>query len=73
MRKYLLSVSEFALPSPLRGSIDYHSGFSDGRNLGIQIHKEVQNLRAKSFPTYQSEVGIEHEFNYKKCSIGGGR
>lgn len=63
--KFSLSVSDFAIPAPLLGSIDTHSGFSEGKEIGMQLHKEIQARRVKEHPSYNSEVFIRHEFKYK--------
>lgn len=61
MKTVSLSVGEFALPSPLRGSIEAHSGF--GRTqLGQEIHLRVQSARKKEFPSYLAEVSVSHTF-----------
>ncbi len=63
-----LSVTDFAVPAPRRGSIDAHSGFSRGAQTGTEIHQVTQAKRMKSDPCYRSEVSISHTFvtdNYK--------
>src|SRR5690349_15151384 len=58
-----MAVTEFALPSPRRGSIDIYSGFGRGQNLGQELHLKVQRERAQKNPTYQSEVWISHKID----------
>lgn len=62
MKKISLSVIEFALPCPRRGSIDVNSGFGQSSELGQEIHKKVQAQRLAEFGSYQAEVAIEHSF-----------
>lgn len=62
MKKVTLSVGEFALPSPLRGSIDAHSGFGRSSELGMEIHQQVQEKRKKEFSSYEAEVAVSHSF-----------
>lgn len=57
-----LSVTEFALPSPKRGSIDGYAGFGTDASLGSEIHRKVQADRAKEFTQYESEVSVSHQF-----------
>lgn len=61
-KKVSLSVSEFALPAPRRGSIDIYSGFARGAEVGIEIHQAIQAARAKDFNNYSPEVTIMHTF-----------
>lgn len=67
--KVLLSVSEFALPSPKQGSIDTYSGFSAGTEIGMQLHAEIQRARARAFTSYQSEVWVSHSFKHDKYNF----
>lgn len=72
MKTVSLSVGEFALPSPLRGSIEAHSGFGRSQ-LGQEIHLRVQEGRKKEFPSYQAEVSVSHAFERGgfRFEIGG--
>jgi DNA excision repair protein ERCC-2 len=65
-KKFSLSVSDFALPAPKSGGIDTYSGISEGQNMGVQIHKEIQARRERQYPSYQSEIPVKQEFQYKK-------
>lgn len=68
-----LSVGEFALPAPLRGSIESHSGFHS-TELGRQIHAMVQQKRKKAFPDYEAEVSVSHAFTGAEYEFAvGGR
>lgn len=62
MKKYRLAVSDFALPSPLRGSIDTHSGFGRGSQAGLELHQRIQARRREEHANYQSEVPVSHVF-----------
>ena len=61
-KKVRLSVTEFALPAPRKGSIDVHSGFGRSQSIGIELHQKVQAARLKDFENYQAEVITTHEF-----------
>lgn len=66
MKKYYLSVIEFALPSPKTGSIDTYSGFGLASTQAIKKHQEIQLSQQKENPNYQSEVSITNRFIYKR-------
>ncbi len=54
-----LSVRDFALPSPLTGSIESDSGYYESGQVGIEIHSVIQEMRHTAYPmTYESEVKI---------------
>jgi DNA excision repair protein ERCC-2 len=59
---FTLGVAQFALPAPRKGSIDVMSGFGRGSQIGVEIHQQVQNSRAREFSNYESEVVIQHQF-----------
>lgn len=61
-KKYSLGVADFALPSPRAGSIELHSGLGQGKNIGLEIHQEIQELRRKTHVNYKAEVALSHEF-----------
>ncbi len=69
MKIVKLSVQEFALPSPLSGSIESGSGFSNSAQVGTELHQYIQEERRKEFDHYQSEVKIsfsfEEEYHFK--------
>lgn len=60
-KKVTLSIGDFALPVPRRGSIDSLSGYGRTTQLGIEIHQQVQKRRAREFANYESEVPIAFE------------
>ena len=62
MKTIKLSLQDFAMPSPLRGSIEASSGFSLGMQKGIELHQLVQKKRAEEFADYQAEVRIRRTF-----------
>ncbi|MES3037554.1 MAG: ATP-dependent DNA helicase [Bdellovibrionota bacterium] len=62
-KKISLSVTDFALPAPRKGSIEAYSGFSRGQEDGLEIHQRVQAERIKSDPQYKSEVIIKQCFD----------
>ena len=61
-KKVVVSVGEFALPVPRKGSIDALSGFGRASALGIEIHQRVQEQRQRDYPNYLPEVPIAGEF-----------
>ncbi len=62
VKKYSLGVSDFALPAPRAGSIEMLSGLGQGKNMGLEIHQEIQAARRKENSKYQAEVWLTHEF-----------
>ena len=62
MKRVTISVSEFALTSPRKGSIDVYSGFARGAEVGLEIHQQVQEARKKDHPNYEAEVMTSHSF-----------
>jgi len=73
LKKVAIGVTEFALPSPLRGSIDVVSGFGRASEVGIEIHQQVQAQRAIWYQNYRSEVQITHSIDSEEFlfEIGG--
>src|SRR3954447_24294181 len=57
-----LSIREFAVPAPRRGSIEALSGYGRATREGQAIHQGVQARRLKLDPNYQAEVTIAAEF-----------
>jgi DNA excision repair protein ERCC-2 len=73
-KKVSLGVTEFAIPSPLRGSIDVLSGFGRASEVGIEIHQQVQAMRAIRHETYRAEVQMSQTFESEEfCFEVGGR
>jgi DNA excision repair protein ERCC-2 len=62
MKQIAIALRDFALPSPRRGSIEPHSGYGSSAADGREIHARVQKKRAKSDPSYQSEVPVSSFF-----------
>ena len=74
MKKLALSITEFAIPSPLVGSIETYSGYGGLPDVGTQLHLEIQEERLREFPGFVPEKWISHEFGYDKYQITvGGR
>lgn len=73
MKKFSLSVSDFALPAPRRGSIDSFSGLGRGPLVGLEIHQRIQEQRKIDFPNYTSEMWISQTFERQGYTfeIGG--
>lgn len=67
MKHIRLSVGDFAIPSPLSGSIEANSGFGGSKEEGIEIHQLIQSQRLDQVPGYKTEVVIKREFEYKDC------
>jgi DNA excision repair protein ERCC-2 len=61
-KKVALAVTEFAVPAPLRGSIDILSGFGRASEIGLEIHNEVQTKRLLTHKNYRSEVAMTQSF-----------
>jgi DNA excision repair protein ERCC-2 len=72
MKCITLSVGDFALPAPRKGSIEALSGFG-ASNMGIEIHQRVQAQRKRQFPQYQAEVATSFEFERQdyRFLVGG--
>lgn len=62
LKKISLSVTDFALPAPRRGSIEIYSGLGRAQEEGLEIHQKIQEARAKLFPNYQAEVQTKKTF-----------
>lgn len=73
MKKIRLSVGEFALPVPRKGSIEVLSGYGKASQTGIEAHQRIQAKRAAEFPHYQSEIPVSHTFQVGdyEFEIGG--
>jgi DNA excision repair protein ERCC-2 len=65
LKKIRLSVGDFAIPSPLSGSIEVNSGMGGSKEEGMEIHKLFQAQRMEQVPGYRAEVIIKREFPYK--------
>ncbi len=63
MKKIFMGVQEFAIPSPLTGSIEANSGMGpNSLQKGIELHQKIQESRQKTYPEYLAEVRITQEF-----------
>lgn len=62
MKIIKLSVQDFALPAPRRGSIEPSSGLYTSLQKGTELHQKVQALRKEEFPEYESEVSLSCSF-----------
>ncbi len=73
MKTVKIGVTEFAIPAPLKGSIDVLSGFGRASEAGVEIHQQVQSLRSASFANYKSEVAMTRSFESGgfKFEVGG--
>ncbi|MBZ0185723.1 MAG: DEAD/DEAH box helicase, partial [Candidatus Obscuribacterales bacterium] len=58
-----LSVRDFALACPLKGSIETQSGYGALPVTGQEVHSRYLNLRKKRIPDYQIEVKLEGSFS----------
>lgn len=65
-KRIQISITDFALPSPRRGSIDIHSGYGRGALIGVELHQRVQAARSKMHNHYKAEVPIRAEFEIEK-------
>ena len=62
MKRLKLSLQEFAMPSPLTGSIEPSSGIGGSMQKGIELHQAIQKARSEEFPEYLKEVTLSHTF-----------
>jgi DNA excision repair protein ERCC-2 len=62
MKVIKLSIQEFAMPSPRRGSIEPLSGLSTSSEKGKELHKKVQAERLITIPDYEAEKSISWTF-----------
>src|SRR5512143_2695584 len=63
MKLVTVALRDFAVPVPMTGSIEAHSGYGRAAADGQEIHVRVQQKRAKSDPSYESEVMIRRSFD----------
>lgn len=72
-KKVSIPITEFAVPAPLRGSIDTLSGFGRASELGLEIHAEVQAKRISAHANYRAEVPISRQIDGEEFvfEIGG--
>ncbi|MBV2169195.1 MAG: ATP-dependent DNA helicase [Bdellovibrio sp.] len=62
MRKIHLNVTQFAIPSPLAGSIETHSGYGATPTSGQEIHQMVQRRRSREISGYTPEKRMTLSF-----------
>lgn len=62
MKVIKLALQDFAMPSPLKGSIEPSSGYKTTMEKGRELHQRVQAERIAEIPDYESEVAINHSF-----------
>ncbi|MGZ3772366.1 MAG: ATP-dependent DNA helicase [Pseudobdellovibrionaceae bacterium] len=62
MRKIHLDVRQFAVPCPLTGSIETHSGFGAPPLNGQEIHQVVQRRRVREVEGYTPEKSLGFTF-----------
>lgn len=68
-KRFLLSVTEFAIPSPLVGSIDTYSGFSEGKNWEINFIKKYKlNAKINILHIFQ-KFQLDKNLNIKTISL----
>jgi DNA excision repair protein ERCC-2 len=73
MRKINIDVRKFAVPSPLVGSIETHSGYGGTPLNGQEIHQIFQQRKEKNIAGYESEkfLSISFEKNPYEFVISG--
>lgn len=70
MKKIYMGVAEFAIPSPLTGSIESNSGLGpNSMQKGIELHQKIQAKRKAECADYIPEVRISHEFQFEDFSF----
>jgi DNA excision repair protein ERCC-2 len=62
MKIIRLSVQDFAMPAPRRGSIEPSSAMGTTMQKGIELHKKVQDERLATIPDYVAEKSISWTF-----------
>lgn len=62
MKKIRLSVQDFAMPSPRRGSIEPSSAMGTTLQKGVELHQKIQAERIAIIPDYQAEKSISWTF-----------
>ena len=67
--RFILSVREFAIPSPRSGSIESYSGLSASLEDGQEIHQRIQRERLSESQLYSAEVAFTHTFEYHGYSF----
>lgn len=63
MRKIHLNVRQFAIPSPLVGSIEVHSGYGQPPTSGQDIHQAIQRQRMRENSDYEPEKKLTYTFS----------
>lgn len=58
MKTINLSVTDFALPAPRKGSIEAQSGLAGAAQLGRELHEKIQKRRSDEDPSYSAEVSV---------------
>lgn len=62
MKTIKLSVQEFAIPTPMSGSISPGGGLAPNLMKGIELHQSHQKQQKKSNSDYVAEKKISHKF-----------
>jgi DNA excision repair protein ERCC-2 len=62
MRKITIDVRNFAVPTPLVGSIEAHSGYGASPHTGQEIHQIFQVKKEREVPGYTPEKFLSHSF-----------
>lgn len=62
MKVIKLSVQDFAVPAPRRGSIEPSSTVATSLQKGMELHQRVQSFRKELIPDYQSEMNLSWAF-----------
>ncbi|MBC7713162.1 MAG: DEAD/DEAH box helicase family protein, partial [Rhizobacter sp.] len=65
MKKVNIDVRQFAVPSPLVGSIESHSGYGGVPKNGQEIHQIFQQKQIKEIPNYTTEKHLSMSFKKK--------
>lgn len=74
MKTIKLSLQDFSLPAPRRGSIEPSSGYATTLQKGIELHQKVQAERIAEIPDYEIEIPIQWKFEREEyCFEVSGR
>ena len=63
MKLITIPLRDFAIPMPITGSIEAHSGYGRSASDGQEIHLRVQKKRSKADLNYQAEVPVSSLFD----------
>lgn len=60
-RRIVLSIRDFAVPSPRRGHIEVNSGMGGRSEVSAKLHEQIQARRAYDIPGYETEFWLTQD------------